>query len=82
MSITENVIPLAFAMGDLGYSLDNPMLLVEVYFFFKGKVCMFLYVFMSLFFVIGEVLRVFVKKFIVVIFVFLCFLLSVVSCCV
>ena len=33
-------------MGDLGYSLDFPMLLVEVYFFFKVKVCMFLYVFM------------------------------------
>ena len=45
MSITENVIPLAFAMGDLGYSLDNPMLLVELYFFFKGKVCMFFYMF-------------------------------------
>ena len=25
MSITENVIPLGFAMGDLGYSLDKHM---------------------------------------------------------
>ena len=33
-----------FAMGDLVYCLDFPMLLVEVYFFFKVKVCMFFFI--------------------------------------